>query len=107
MGVYDGHGMRLNYLPSLLQSRQSAKEVRAFGLTGHLRRRYEDLYDERMAELRRLAGQQVRWSVVANTAIGLVLTATLLLVAWLTLNGTVDLASATIAVAGVAIVGER
>src|SRR4029453_4430209 len=49
----------------------------------------------------------VRWSVVANTAIGLVLTATLLLVAWLTLNGTVDLASATIAVAGVAIVGER
>jgi hypothetical protein len=57
-----------HYLSSLLQTRQSAKEVRAFGLAGHLRRRYEDLYDERMAELRRLAGQQVRWSLAANAA---------------------------------------
>ncbi|HEY7271394.1 MAG TPA: ABC transporter ATP-binding protein [Actinoplanes sp.] len=96
-----------HYLSSLLQSRESAKEVRAFGLAGHLRRRYEELYDERMGELRRLARQQVRWSVFVNIAIGVVLTATLLLVAWLTLTGTVPLASATIAVAGVAVVGER
>jgi len=96
-----------HYLSSLLQSRESAKEVRAFGLGGHLRRRYEQLYDERMAELGRLARQQTRWSLLVNVATGVVLSGTLLLVAWLTLTGTVPLASATIAVAGVAVVGER
>ncbi len=95
------------YVASLLQDRDSAKEVRAFGLAGHLRRRYEDLYDDRMAELRRLASRQIWINLLANSAIMVVLAATLLFVTWLTLSGRVPLASAGIAVAGAALVGGR
>jgi ATP-binding cassette subfamily B protein len=95
------------YLASLLESRNSAKEVRAFGLTGYLRRRHDALYDERIAQLRRVANRQLIVNFLSNLAIGAVLAATLLLVAWLALRGTVPLASAGVAVAGIAIVGQR
>jgi ATP-binding cassette subfamily B protein len=95
------------YLANLLQDRDSAKEVRAFGFAAHVRRRYEQLYDERMVELRRLAIRQIVSNILANGAIALVLGATLLLVTWLTLTGRVALASAGVAVAGVAMVGGR
>jgi hypothetical protein len=47
------------------------------------------------------------FSLAANLGIGAILATTLLAVAWLALNGGVPLASAGIAVAGVALVGER
>ena len=43
------------YLQSILTRREPAKEVRAFGTGGFLRRRYDTLYDERIRELRSLA----------------------------------------------------
>jgi ATP-binding cassette, subfamily B, bacterial len=96
-----------NYLASLLQSRDSAKEVRAFDLAGHVRRRYERLYDERMTELRRLARRQIRIDLLANTATGVVLSSALILVAWLALDGDVPLATAGVALAAVALVAQR
>lgn len=95
------------YLASLLQSRNTAKEVRAFGLTGYLRRRHDTLYDDRIAQLRRAARKQLTLNFVSNLGIGAVLAVTLLVVAWLALRGTVPLASAGVAVAAVAIVGSR
>ena len=95
------------YLASLLVSRNSAKEVRAFGLTGYLRRRHDALYDDRIAQLRRVANRQLIVNFLSNLAIGAVLAVTLLVVAWLALRGTVPLASAGVAVAGIAIVGQR
>ena len=44
-----------NYLQYLLLSRDPAKEIRAFELAPFLRRRYDRLYDERIAEARALA----------------------------------------------------
>ncbi len=96
-----------HYLGSILRSRDAAKEVRAFGLADHLRGRYEALYTERITELRRVARKQIYLSLTANLVIGAVLAATLLLVAWLALRGSVSLASAGIAVAGIAIIGGR
>jgi ATP-binding cassette subfamily B protein len=96
-----------NYLSKLLAERDPAKEVRAFGLTGYLRRRYERLYDERIHELRGVARRQLVFSLVANLGTGAVLGATLLLIAWLTLSGRVPLAQAGIAIAGVAVAGGR
>jgi len=95
------------YLAHLLQSRNSAKEVRAFTLAAHLRKRYEQLYDERMARLRRLANRQVLINLGATTGMGLILGSTLLVMAWLALSGRVPLASASIAVVGAAMVGGR
>ena len=96
-----------HYLAGLLQSRNSAKEVRAFGLSSHLRRRHDQLYGERIVELKKVARKQLVVTVAANVMIGALLAATLLVVAWLSLRGTVPLASAGVAVAGVAVVGGR
>lgn len=96
-----------SYLAGLLRSRGAAKEVRAFGLPDYLRRCYDELYAERIDELRRVSRRQIWLALVANVIIGAVLAATFLLVTWLALNGSVSLASAGIAVAGVAIVGGR
>ncbi len=95
------------YLAGLLSDRDAAKEVRAFGLAGYLRRRYQRLYDERLTELRRVARRQLAYTLVANLGTGAVLGGTLLLIAWLTLSQRVQIAQAGIAVAGVALVGAR
>jgi ABC-type multidrug transport system fused ATPase/permease subunit len=91
----------------VLRGRNAAKEVRAFGLADYLRGRYGELYDERISALRRVSREQSRLALLANAAMGAVLAATLLLMAWLTLRGTVDIPSAGVAVAGIAIVGSR
>jgi ATP-binding cassette subfamily B protein len=95
------------YLASVLTERDTAKEVRAFGLARYLHDRYSRLYEERIRELRDVARKHLRFSLLANLAIGAVLVATLLLVAWLTLRGSITLSQAGIAVAAVAIVGAR
>jgi ATP-binding cassette subfamily B protein len=95
------------YLSELLLEREAATEVRSFGLAAYLRRRYDRLYDERIAELRSVARRHIAFSFFANIGIGLALVGTLLLVAWLTLGGHVTLSQAGIAVAGVAVVGAR
>ena len=93
------------YLGMVLRERNAAKEVRTFGLTGYLRGRYNTLYEERISALRQIARRQIVLALTANLAIGAVLAATLLLMAWLTLSGSVSVASASIAVAGIALVG--
>ncbi len=95
------------YLMSILTGRDSAKEVRAFDLAAYLRRRWERLFDERINELREVSRRQLWFSLAANVASGAILAATLLVVAWLAVRGTVSLASAGVAVAAVAIASER
>ncbi|HEX3197957.1 MAG TPA: ABC transporter ATP-binding protein, partial [Propionibacteriaceae bacterium] len=55
----------------------------------------------------RIVAKQEWHSLFANAGIAVVLAATLLFVGWLTLSGAVPLSAAGIAVAGVAIVGDR
>src|SRR6266567_2006462 len=56
------------YLASLLTSRDPAKEVRAFGLAGFLRSRHDRLYDERLAEMRRVSSRQLSTMAAADLA---------------------------------------
>jgi ATP-binding cassette subfamily B protein len=95
------------YLAVLLSDRDAAKEIRAFSLAPFLRGRHGILYGERISELQRVAGKQVWYALVANVCVAAVLAVTLLFVGWLTLSGWVPLSAAGIAVAGVAIVGQR
>lgn len=95
------------YIARLLSDRDSAKEVKGFGLARYFRARHNRLYDERIDELRRVARRQLFYSLMANVGTGLMLGLTLLLVAWLTLRGGVPIESAGMAVAGVAVVGAR
>jgi ATP-binding cassette subfamily B protein len=55
------------YLAGLLTQREAAKEVRAFELARYLRARRDRLYEERVAELRRVAQQQVRFALAATS----------------------------------------
>jgi ATP-binding cassette subfamily B protein len=96
-----------SYLAQVLSGRDEAKEVRAFGLAGYLRSRYDRLYEERIRELREVARRHLIFSFAANLGISIVLLVTLVLISWLTLRHDVMLSQAGIAVAGVAIVGAR
>ena len=57
-----------NYLQFLLLSRDPAKEIRAFELAPFLRRRYDRLYDERIAEARALARRRTFRSLAGALA---------------------------------------
>jgi ATP-binding cassette, subfamily B, bacterial len=62
---FNEHERRRFYLRSLLTSRPTAPEVRAYGLSGHIRERNQALTDERDAELRSLA-----WKSLPRMAAG-------------------------------------
>lgn len=96
-----------NYLGHLLSGRDEAKEVRAFGLGRFLLARWNQLFDFRVRELRRVARRQLFFTLGATAAIGVLLGGILLLVAWLASTGRVTLAEAGAAVAGIAVIGAR
>jgi ATP-binding cassette subfamily B protein len=56
------------YLMQLLTERDAAKEVRAMGLPGYLRRRWDRLYAARIEELRGVTRRQLRWSLFSALA---------------------------------------
>jgi ATP-binding cassette subfamily B protein len=96
-----------NYVAGLLSDRDAAKEVRAFGLAPYLRVRYRTLYDERLAELRKVTRRQLAYTFVANLLIGVVLAATLVLIAWLTLSDRITPSEAAVTIAGIALASGR
>lgn len=71
-----------------------AKELRAFGLGGFLRERYDRLYDEHMAELRKVARRRLRVSLLGNLATTVVLAGIVAALLVLALNGRIGLADA-------------
>jgi ATP-binding cassette, subfamily B, bacterial len=98
---------RRNYLYMLLSGKDAAKELRAFGLGGFLRERYDRLYDEHMAELRKVARRRLRVSLLGNLATTVVLAGIVAGLLVLALNGRIGLADAGAAAGAVFILGER
>ena len=88
------------YLQSILTRRDPAKEVRAFGTADFLRGRYDRLYDERIGELRSLARRRTRRSLVGSLSSTLVTALTVLVLAFLYIDGRMDLATTGAAVFG-------
>ena len=82
------------YLAGLLSGREPAKEVRAFGLAGFLRARHDRLYDERIAEMRRVSREQTRSMAIADFASSLTVGAAIAAVLWLAASHHLSLASA-------------
>ena len=94
-------------LASLLTGREPAKEVRAFGLVEVLRGRHDRLYDERTAELRRVARRQLRHGLVANLASAAIAGGTLALLVALALADRMSLVDAAAATAAIVMLGQR
>jgi ATP-binding cassette, subfamily B, bacterial len=84
---------RRGYLYMLLSGKDAAKELRAFGLGGFLRERYDRLYDEHMAELRKVARRRLRVSLLGNLATTVVLAGIVAALLVLALNGRIGLAT--------------
>jgi ATP-binding cassette subfamily B protein len=95
------------YLGSLLTDREAAKEVRAMNLAGFLRARHNRLYDERIAELYRVTGRQLRWALLAAVAGSLIVGGTLAVLVALALGGHVSVAAAAAAGGAMVLLGQR
>jgi ATP-binding cassette subfamily B protein len=95
------------YLASLLTARDPAKEVRAFGLAGFLRARHDRLYDERIAEMRRVSGQQLRVMAVADLASAATIGAAIAGILWLAASHHLALSAAAAGAAALVLLGQR
>ena len=95
------------YLASLLTARDPAKEVRAFGLAGFLRARHDRLYDERIAQMRRISGQQLRVMAVADLASAATIGGAIAVILWLAASHHLALSSAAAGAAVLVLLGQR
>lgn len=95
------------YLQRVLSGRDEAKEVRAFGLAPLLRRRYERLYDERIAKLRDVARRRLTRSLLAALGTSGLTVASLGLLGYLYVDGRMSLSTLGAAVAGLLQVSGR
>lgn len=86
-----------SYLAQLLMGREPAKEVRLFGATSFLRRRYDALTTERLARLREFLRQRLGVALLGTLggAVGAALALGALV--WLVVTGRVDVATAVTA----------
>jgi ATP-binding cassette subfamily B protein len=101
------HDRERSYLASLLTGRDAAKEVRAFGLAGFLRARHDRLYDERIAEMRRVSSRQLRTVVAADLASSATIALAIIGVLWLAVSGHLALSSAGAGAAALVLLGQR
>jgi ATP-binding cassette, subfamily B, bacterial len=95
------------YLASLLTARDPAKEVRAFGLAGFLRARHDRLYDERIAEMRRISAQQLRVMAAADLASAATIGLAIAGILWLAASHHLALPSAAAGAAALVLLGQR
>jgi ATP-binding cassette, subfamily B, bacterial len=98
-GMTPGDRQR-HYLQNILMGRNAAKEVRSFNLASFLRGRYDRLYDERIAELRKLARRRTGRSLVGSLTSSGVTVATIAMLSWLYASNRMSLAAAGTAVFG-------
>jgi ATP-binding cassette, subfamily B, bacterial len=95
------------YLASLLTGRDPAKEVRAFGLADFLRARHDRLYDERIAEMRRISAKQLRGMAAADLASAATIAASIAGILWLAVSHHLALPSAAAGAAALVLLGQR
>jgi len=95
------------YLASLLTGRDPAKEVRAFGLAAFLRARHDRLYDERIAEMRRVSARQLRNVAAADLASAATISAAIGIILWLAASHHLALSAAAAGTAALVLLGQR
>ncbi|HKP18207.1 MAG TPA: ABC transporter ATP-binding protein, partial [Gaiellaceae bacterium] len=95
------------YLAQLLTDRDPAKEIRAMGLAGFLRRRHDRLYAERVEELAGVTRRQLKWALLAGLASAAIVGVTLALLLALALGGQITLPAAAAAAGAMILLGQR
>ena len=98
---------RRQYLATTLSAKTFAQEIRAFDLAGHLRRRYDDLYEERIERIRELTRTRLRRSLVASVASSVLSGMSVALLVSLLLGGRITVAAAATAAVAIQQLGGR
>ena len=95
------------YLGGLLLAPQPAKEVRLFGSAPWIRRRYDELYDRRILELRRLTRRRLNRSLIATAwSTAVTIGGLAVLIQW-SISGRLSAAEAGVAAIAVQQIGSR
>ncbi len=89
----------IGYLQGLLSQLDSGKEIRAFALGPYLLKHRQQLFDEEMADLRRLIRGRLRRDVLATLASSAVIAGGVVFILWLHFSQRISLAE-TVAAAG-------
>ncbi|MPV36586.1 ABC transporter ATP-binding protein [Georgenia subflava] len=89
------------YLTFLQTGRDEAKEVRAFGLAGWLRARFDDIYSTYLVDLTAHVRRRSVLSVIGHLGAAIMLAATLVLLVWLISEGTIGIAAAGAAIVAI------
>lgn len=89
------------YTSLLLTGRDEAKEIRAFGLAGFLRGRFDDLYGQYLADLKTHLRKRASYNVTGQLVSAIVLGLTLFVLVWLISIGGLSVASAGAALVAV------
>ncbi len=89
------------YFTMLQTGRDEAKEVRAFGLGGWLRRRFDALYDGYLVDLSSHVRKRTALTLIGQLGSATVLAATLLAMVWLIAQGQIGIAGAGAAIVAI------
>ena len=98
---------RRQYLAMTLSAKTYAQEVRAFDLAGYLRRRYDELYEERISRIRELTRTRLRRSLMASVASSLLSSLSVAVLVSLLLAGRITVAAAAAAAVALQQLGAR
>ena len=95
------------YLQNVLWEREEAKEIRAFDLGEHLKRRWAESYGAYLTALRRHVTARVRLAILIALTTFVALTASLGLLVWFVIDGRIGLASAGAALIAIRLLAGR
>jgi ATP-binding cassette subfamily B protein len=98
---------RRAYLFRLLSGKEQAKEIRAFGLAGFLRERHDQLYEEKISDLRTMVRRRLRLGLLGGLATSGLTAATIAVLVWFVTTDRISLASAGAAVGAIILLGQR
>ncbi len=98
---------RRGYLLMLLTLKSPAKEVRSYELADFFSERHRQLWDERIARLRRYAAQRVRLGIVGQLVNGALFGAVVGLLVWLLSTGRTTVSDAAVAAGAILLLGQR
>lgn len=98
---------RRDYLSQVLVRREQAAEVRAFSLAGFFRQRHRELWDERIAEVRRLVARRLRYGAVGGLMTSALTASSVGVLVLFISQGRLELAEAGAAATALVFLGQR
>jgi ATP-binding cassette subfamily B protein len=95
------------YLRQVLVGKDEAKEVRAFNLGGFIRRRHDQLYAARIADLRAMVRRRLRVGLLGGVATSFLTAGAVGVLVWFVTSGRMSVPSAAAAAGAVVLLSQR